>query len=465
MKNKFNNSVLIIGGAKIFNAMIKFLRIAILARLLSPIDFGISATFWIATSMLNAMTEIGIDKIIIQDKNGNDPHFGAVAQTLFFARGVFISALLLIFHNDFAVFFDVPEAANEFALLAIFPLLGGLEHRDYIRKQRNMEFVPFATFHITPEITTLILVYPITAYFPDYRAFVYMAIGASVVSLAVSHILADKPIRFAWDKEITKKIIRFGWPLTISSVLLMLTMEGDKLVISQYYSKHELGLFAVAFGFATLIPNNLAGVLSQIMLPYLSKIRDDRKILIKRSQLMNQLILWLSMPGIFILLAYSSELVEFVYGKKFIGISTIVKVIAVVFFVRLLRMVPNTLCIVFGATKSIMLSNMFRQVALAISIILAIKNVELHWIAATGIVGELVAMIAVSFSVRRLIGCHYSFWLRPTTGLILYSFVAYFLVEGLVNSELQIILFLLVIIFSGYSAMHAVRNLNELNRG
>ena len=465
MKNKFNHSVLVISAAKMTNAALIFLRMAILARLLMPADFGVAATFWITTGILAAITELGIDKILIQDKKGNDAHFGAVAQTLLFARGVIISVLILMFHYQFAIFFDVPEAAYEFALLAILPLLTGLEHRNYITKQRNMDFIPLAMYQIGPELITLILVYPLAVYFSDYRAFVYLSIAAGVARLTVSHIMADAPFRFAWDKELTKKIIRFGWPLTLSSLLLVLTLQGDKLIISQYYSKHELGLFAVAFTFATFIPNNLAGVLTQIMLPDFSKIRDNQKLLIKRVELMNQLFLWISIPGIFILLAYSSELIEFVYGKKFIEVSTIVKIIAVVFFVRLLRMIPNTLCITFGITKSIMFSNMFRQVALIISLILAVKNVELHWIAATGIIGELLAIIAVSFSICRIMECHYSFWIRPTIGLILYSFVAYFLVEGLVTSGMQIILFFFVLIMTGYSAMHALRNLNELNRG
>lgn len=281
----------------------------------------------------------------------------------------------------------------------------------------------------------------------------------------MSHLIAETPIRFAWDKELTKKIIRFGWPLMLSSLLLVLTLEGDKLVISQYYSKHELGLFAVAFSFATLIPTNLAGVLQQIMLPYFSKIRDERKLLFKRIQEMNQLILWLSMPGILILLAYSHEIINFVYGKQFVEISVIVKIIAVVFFIRLFRQVPNTLSLALGRTKDIMFSNIFRQVALVITLMLAIKNVDLYWIATTGIVGELLAMMVISFFLYRNIECHYSLWLRPIIGFILFTGVAYFLIEGLVTFGLQIILFLLVLIIAGYSAIHSVGNMNELNRG
>jgi len=465
MKDKFHQAVFVVGTAKMTNAVLIFLRMAILARLLLPADFGVAATFWITTGILTALTEIGIDKLIIQDKDGHQKHFGAVAQTFLLGRGVFLCALILIFHYDFAVFFDVPEAANEFALLAILPLLKGLEHRDYIRKQRNMNFVPLAIQQISPGLITLIFVYPIAIYFSDYRAFIYLSIITAVVSLSVSHILAETTISFSWDNKLTKKIIRFGWPLTISGVLLVLTLQGDKLIISQFYSKHELGLFAVAFSFATFIPNNFAGVLTQIMLPDFSKIRDDRKALLKRAKLMNNLVLWLSIPGIFVLLAYSSEIIEVIYSDKFVEVATIVKVIAVVFFIRLLRQVPNTLCVAFATTKSVMFSNMFRQIALAIALMLAIKNADLIWIGATGIIGELLAISAISFAIRRTMEYRYSTWLLPTLWLILYSFIAYFLIEGLIALNLPIILFILMLIITVYSAIHVLHNLNELNRG
>lgn len=463
MKNKFNRSVLVIGAAKIISATIKFLRMAILARLLLPADFGIAATFWITVGILTAITEIGIDKIIIQDKNGDDEHFGSVAQTLLFFRGVLVSGLILIFHQEFAVFFDVPDAANEFALLAILPLLGGMQHRDFIRKQRNMDFIPFATFQISPEIVTLILVYPIAVYFSDYRAFVYMSIVASVVSLAMSHILADAPIRFAWDKEIIKKILRFGWPLTLSGILLVLTVEGDKLIISQYYSKHDLGLFAVAFAFATLIPNNLAGILTQVMLPYFSKIRDNKRILVDRVKTMNHMIVWLAISGTIIILAYSSEIIDIVYGKRFTEISPLVKIILIVFFVRLFRQVPNTLCVALGTTKPVLFSNIFRQIALAAALFLAINNAELYLIAASGILGEIVAMIAISFSVSKTIECGRFLWLQPVIIFISLTSVAYYLIDKLIIFDMGIILFLLVVIITTYSIFKVVNSLNELN--
>ncbi len=465
MKNKFNHSIFVIGMAKMTNAVLIFLRMAILARLLLPADFGVAATFWITTGILAAITEIGIDKILIQDNKGSEESFGAVAQTLLFARGVIISTLILTFHYEFAVFFGVPEAANEFALLAILPFLKGLEHRHYITKQRNMNFVPLAVYQISPELITIILVYPLAIYFSDYRAFVYLSIAAVSVSLIVSHMLADTPMRFAWDKALTKKIIKFGWPLTLSSALLVLTLQGDKLVVSQYYSKHELGLFSVAFAFATFIPNNIAGILTQIMLPDLSNMRDNKKVLFKRLQLMNQLIVWLSMPVIFVFLAYSSEIIEIIYGDKFIEVSTIVKVIAVVFFVRLFRQVPNTLCVALGATKFVMFSNILRQVALAISLILAIKDTELYWIAATGIIGELLAMISISYSICSSMKCRYSIWLRPTMWLILYSFLVYITIELLLAYGLQVTLLLFVLFMIGYSVMHVFRCLNALNKG
>jgi len=112
-----------------------------------------------------------------------------------------------------------------------------------------------------------------------------------------------------------------------------------------------------------------------------------------------------------------------------------------------------------------MFSNLLRQVTLVIILILAVNKVELHWVASAGFVGELIAMVAVSHSVSGAMGCRISYWMNPIIGLIIFSIAGYLLVEGMVALGLQIVLLLLVLIMTGYSAIHAVRMLNTLNKG
>lgn len=61
----------------------------------------------------------------------------------------------------------------------------------------------------------------------------------------------------------------------ISGILMLLTTQGDKLVITQFYTKQELGFLVIPFGFTTMLPKSIGAVTTRIVLPYLSRLKED----------------------------------------------------------------------------------------------------------------------------------------------------------------------------------------------
>ena len=430
LHDKIKSSAAILGLSQIARAALRFARVVIIARILTPEDFGIAATFWITTGILMAITELGIEKIIIQDDKGDDSHFGAVAQLLLALRGLFLACVILIFSPEIAAFFDAREATNEFMLLALLPLMTGLQHRDLIRKQRTMDFKPLVKSLIVPEVIITLLAYPAAVYFNDYRAFIYLSILAGIIKLWVSFNLAERPYLLSWDNAIVLKTLKFGWPLMINGILMLLTLQGDKLVISQFYSKAELGFFAIAFGFATIVPNSLGMVTTQIVLPYLSRLKNDANRLILNLEYFNRILLLTSVAVVVVIFFHGEIITRIIYGERYLDSAALIKVITVVFFIRLLRQVPNTLAIVHADTWMVMVSNVVRQVALILALTLAVFGVDLIWIASSGLAGELLAYIAIVVLHRIKHDYSLGIWLKPLGILVA---VSAFLLPIIVN--------------------------------
>lgn len=418
LHEKIKSSAIILGSSQVASAALRFVRVVIIARVLSPEDFGVAATFWITTGVLMAITEMGIEKIIIQDDKGDDVHFGSVAQLLLIARGILLAVVILVFAHDIATFFDVPEATGEFRLLALLPLMVGLQHRDLIRKQRVMDFKPLVLHSVMPEFLITLLAFPVAVYFQDYRAFVYLSIVSGIVRVIISHRMADHSFSIAWDKSVVIKSLRFGWPLMINGILMLLTLQGDKFVISQFYSKEELGLFVIAFGFATMVPNSLGRVTAQIALPYLSPLKDNRDRLTANLGYFNRILLLISIAAIVVIFFHGELITRIIYGERYLDATVLIKILTLVYFIRLMRQVPNTLAIVHADTWMIMVSNIVRQLALVLALTLAFSGVELMWIAATGLAGELMAYLAIAVLHRKKRRYSLSLWLWPLAALV-----------------------------------------------
>lgn len=426
---KIKTSAAILGMSQIGSAALRFIRVVIIARVLLPEDFGVAATFWITTGVLMALTELGIEKIIIQDDKGDDSHFGAVAQLLLVLRGFLLSAIILIFAPDIAAFFDASEATDAFRLLALIPLMTGLQHRDVIRMQRTMHFRPLVMSTIVPELLVTMMAYPFAVYFGDFRAFVYLSILAGVARIWMSFWLAERPFLVAWDNAIVLKALRFGWPLMINGLLMLLTLQGEKLIISQFYSKEALGFFAIAFGFATLVPNAVGSVLVQVVLPFLSRIRDNREYLELNLRYFYRVILLMSFAAITVIIFHGELITTIIYSNKYLASVDLIKIITIVFFLRLLRQLPNTLAIVYGNTWMVMTSNLLRQVSLIIALALAMHGVDLELIAASGVLGELLSLAVITGLHKKLHAIPLGLWYRPLGLLAVFVPCLFFVVE------------------------------------
>ena len=121
---------------------LQFLRNIIVARLVSPEDFGIAALFVMTVSFLEMFSNLAIDTLLVQSPHGEKPRFQQTSQLMTAVRGLAIALILLLFAGPVARLFDIPAATWAFRLLAVVPLIRGLAHQDMSRFQRQLNFKP-----------------------------------------------------------------------------------------------------------------------------------------------------------------------------------------------------------------------------------------------------------------------------------------------------------------------------------
>ena len=126
-KRVLKGGALLSAGSAVGKAL-ALIRNIIIARILSPEDFGVAATFIITLSLLQSVSEVAADKLQVQAKDGDDKRLQQVMHLFQLMRGVFGAAILIIFARPIAGLFGAPEAAWAFQWLALIPLLRGLAH-------------------------------------------------------------------------------------------------------------------------------------------------------------------------------------------------------------------------------------------------------------------------------------------------------------------------------------------------
>ena len=378
---------------------LSLVRNIIVARLLSPEDVGIAATFWVVVSLLEMVSDLAADRLIIQAKNGDDPRLQATAQFWQFMRGVISAAMICLLAHPAVMLFGVPQAEWAFYWMALVPLLRGMLHLDVKRLQRQMRFGPAVSIEVGSQLLAVAVAWPMTRWAGDYSAVLWLAVVQFGTLVIGSHLWAERPYRWAWDREHARRLLSFGWPLLVNGVLMFGIFQGDRLIIGAAYSMHELGVYAVAAMLVMPATTIMASAMGSLILPVLARVQDDQAQFQRRYTLCIQSIALVCGVAGIILIVAGGPVVILVFGQEYASASVFIGWLVAVQAVRQLRIGPTIAALACGDSLNSMLANLCRSGALVPMILVAWVGAPLVWIVIAGCLGEIVALL---FSSERL---------------------------------------------------------------
>lgn len=432
---------LLLGGGRMIDRSLQFLRNIIVARLVSPEDFGIAALFVMTVSFLEMFSNLAIDTILVQSPNGEKLHFQQTSQLMTAVRGLGIALILLLFAGPVARLFDIPAATWAFRLLALVPLIRGLAHQDMSRFQRQLNFKPILVTDIASQFISVSLAWPLAAWLGDYSAILYLVLVQTLARTAISHFMAERSYTWGWEPIHAREMLSFGWPLLINGILLFLIMQGDRFIIGaadnlfarETYSKAQLGFYSAAFVLSSAITEAITSIVTPVLLPLLSRAQDLEAQFHKRCRFCIQSVVFILNPlGIFFILIGGWFLV-IVYGKQYLAAAPLMAWLGATSSIHLLRVASTTIALSKGNSPNPTISNIFRAFSFILAFIFAAFGAELVWIAASGLAGELLA-IGVSIGLLRYrLAIPLQYFLKP----LIISFTSLLLAALLWNAGLD----------------------------
>src|SRR5581483_8242046 len=103
-----------------------FIRNVIVARIISPEDFGIAAVFGMTFLLLEMISNLAADVLLVQAPDGDEAEFQKSAQALHAFRGTMNAVIIFSLAGPISNLFGVPQARWAFRCLALLPLCKAL---------------------------------------------------------------------------------------------------------------------------------------------------------------------------------------------------------------------------------------------------------------------------------------------------------------------------------------------------
>jgi O-antigen/teichoic acid export membrane protein len=401
-----------LGLNEIFAQAGSFVRSIILARLISPADFGVAATFALMFSLLQMVSNLATDTLLVQAENGDDPKFQDTVHTLQAIRGAAIALALVITGAPVARLFGVADAAWAFESLALVPLIKGFAHSDMFRFQRFSRFGPSIRVNIWATLLTTAASFPLALWLRNYAVMVWVLMIQAACTTVGSHLVSSRPYRLSPNRRYFRQMFAFGWPLLVNGLLMYLLLQGDRFVIGTAgrlfsqasYSLADLALYSLVASIVEMPAMLVANVATSLFLPALSRLSKERVRFEEEYRGCSLIVCLFAALTSGPLVFAGGWLIGLIYGPNYNSAGGVIIWLAAMQAVRITRVSPTLAAIALGDTKNLMIANLMRTPSFALMLVAAAAGGPLSWIAACGFAGEL---LGLSYSLWRLWRSHH----------------------------------------------------------
>ncbi len=359
-------ALLILSG-QASSSLIGLARNLFIARLISVENYGIAATFAITMSLVEMVTSLGLNQLIIQDKEGNDPRLQAGLQGFHLMRSLFSGSVIFVLAGPIARFLGTEDIVWAYQLLGLIPALNGVYHFDIHRLQRRMTYLPSILSNVVPSLFSLLLIWPLYLIWQDYRVMLFSILAQTILGIIVTHLVAERPYRISFDPSIIARSLHFGWPLLINNLLLFFIFQGEKVIVGRELGVEALGHFAMGMTLTLTPALVLAGSSQTFFLPQLSATKEDPERFQHLAMATFQVHMAFGAALVVGVMLLGGPLVTLLLGEKYADLVPLMTWLGLLQCLRLFRGGSATVALAKGRTGIATVSNVTRVLAMPVA--------------------------------------------------------------------------------------------------
>ena len=400
---------------------IQFILTVILARLLSPDDYGIIAMPAIFLAFAQVLIDSGFANALIRKPDLNEKD---LSTAFYFNIFVGLSSYLILFCVSplIADFFYTPILSK---LLKVTALVVFLNSLGIVQQAILTKKMDFKTQAIVSAISTFLSgAIGVWMAYNGYGVWslVFQQVSAAFIRVILLWSFGHwHPLKI-WSKESFKYLWSFGNKVVIIGFLDTIFNNIYSFVIGKMYNAKDLGNYTRAQQFADLPVNNLSGIIQRVTLPLLSEIQDDNDRLSSIYLRIIRMTALLIVPLMLGLAAMASPLIIALLGVEWIGCVLLFQILCIARIWTPFNAINGNLLQVKGRTD--LQLNLEIAKKIVITIVLACTMFGgVVWLVIGFAICTMIAFFINTYYTKRLIGVSFFKQLKAIIPSLVISFV------------------------------------------
>lgn len=344
---------------------ISFISNMVLARLLSPDDFGTMGLIMVFVTIADVLVDGGLGNALIQKKELEEKD-----KTTIFTTNLIFSVFL------FGLLFFIAPFVESFTKVAGFALL--LRVQSVCVLIRAFYVVNVSQITRALNYPTLARITLISQFAATTIAIIMAFCGMGVWSLLFKTILLDffncvfyaiaSPFKYkiAFDKKSFKELFGFGFPVALANIIESLYANVVSFIIGKAYSVKDLGYFNQANSLKQIPVYSISAVINQVFFPFFSRIQDDTNALVQKYRTTIRVVTFFVYPILSFLIFFAEPVIILIYSEKWMPCVPLFQVLCLSGYLNALYHLSRSTIKAIGKSKLLLCTQL---ISLCVSLV------------------------------------------------------------------------------------------------
>lgn len=300
---------------------------AVVAHILDPRDFGIFAVALTAYAIVASVGQLGVSSCLIRADLDIDSLAPTVV-TISLVTSAILAGLMAVFAAPVATALGSSDGVNAVRVMAIAIMLSGIFEVPCSQLVRDFQLKKQFIANVVSFVPTAGILLFLAKSGSGAMAFAWSRVLGEVIEGGI--VMASVPKNYlpGFARKALPVLFRFGLPFAAANLVNYILMNVDYVFVGHLLGAVLLGVYVLAYNVSTWPGSLLAGVLNNVSMPAISRVKHDPELLKHAITQALRAISLVVMPVCAMTMALSGPLVLTLYGSQWGGATKVLSVLS-----------------------------------------------------------------------------------------------------------------------------------------
>ena len=327
IRKSVGSGILYTALSRYSNVLISILITAVLARLLTPEEFGVIAIVMVFISFFQLLSNFGLGPAIIQNKELTKSDIQSLF-TFSILVGLVLSLLFYLAAPAISAFYNEPKLNEIAKLLSLAILFFSINVVPQSLNYKELRFKQVGIISVIVQIVTgtIAIYFALRGY--SYYALVIKSICDGLLIFIGNYLLSPIALGLRIKRSSLVKIYKFASYQFLFNFINYFSRNADNLLIGKYFGTAALGFYDKSYKLMMMPVQNITHVITPVLQPILSEFQDDKKKIYNSYLKVVKILATIGFPLSVLLYFSAPEIINIIFGSQWIESIPVFKILA-----------------------------------------------------------------------------------------------------------------------------------------